>query len=179
MGRQIDVPLLAGWNGEEGLLFRHWALPHSSAEEFRTAAAARFGEGRPAEFLKVYPAGTDAEAKTSAETLIGDIVISQQVWEWLQLHRRTGQSPVYGYQFNMRSPYTPIPAHASEIDYVFGTLEPHQLVPGAVAPGPRDQELAEQMMSYWVNFAQNGDPNGSGLPYWPGYQINDSAPDSC
>jgi para-nitrobenzyl esterase len=26
------------------------------------------------------------------------------------------------------------------------------------------------MMSYWVNFATNGDPNGAGLPQWPEFR---------
>ena len=29
------------------------------------------------------------------------------------------------------------------------------------------------MMSYWVNFATRGDPNGAGLPSWPAYDEND------
>jgi para-nitrobenzyl esterase len=27
--------------------------------------------------------------------------------------------------------------------------------------------LADRMASYWVNFAQTGDPNGEDLPLWP------------
>jgi carboxylesterase type B len=33
-----------------------------------------------------------------------------------------------------------------------------------------DQTLADQMSSYWANFATGGDPNGRGLPVWPQYR---------
>ena len=38
-----------------------------------------------------------------------------------------------------------------------------------------DKKLADQMSSYWVNFATKGDPNGSGLPAWP--QLKDLSKD--
>jgi para-nitrobenzyl esterase len=32
-----------------------------------------------------------------------------------------------------------------------------------------DRKLAEEMSSYWVNFARSGDPNSRGLPPWPAF----------
>jgi para-nitrobenzyl esterase len=65
-GEQLHVPLLAGWNGAEYWPFDEMALPHANAEEFRQSAARMFGAERLAEFLELYPAGSDAEATTSA-----------------------------------------------------------------------------------------------------------------
>jgi carboxylesterase type B len=30
-----------------------------------------------------------------------------------------------------------------------------------------DKKVADQVSSYWVNFATGGDPNGKGLAVWP------------
>jgi carboxylesterase type B len=30
-----------------------------------------------------------------------------------------------------------------------------------------DSQVADELSSYWANFAANGDPNGKGLPVWP------------
>lgn len=168
-GEQMRIPLLAGWNATEDFPFRAFDLPHTTAQQFRDAAAQMFGEERIAEFLKLYPAATDAEAKASADELTADIVISEQVWTWLELQQRLGSVPVYGYNFTYTSPYVPIASHLVEVPFVFGTLTPQFVLGGKSPPADADRQLSATMMDYWVNFAANGDPNGPGLPQWLAY----------
>jgi para-nitrobenzyl esterase len=45
---------------------------------------------------------------------------------------------------------------------------------GSVVPWTdNDKKLAEQISSYWVNFATTGDPNGKDLPKWNAYSVKD------
>lgn len=172
-GEQMQIPLLAGWNATEEFPFAAQSLPDQSAKAFLAAAEAMFGRERLVDFLKVYPAGSDAEAKASAAALTGDIVVGEQCWQWLRLHRRSGHVSVYGYLFSYTSPYTPIASHVTEIPFVFGTLTPQQVIGSTTPPAEKDRALARTMMSYWVNFASHGNPNGPGLPLWPGYDETD------
>jgi para-nitrobenzyl esterase len=172
-GEQMHIPLLAGWNSAEEFPFASQSLPDQSAQAFRAAAEEMFGKERLADFLRVYPADTDAQAKASAAALTGDYLISEQCWQWLRLHRRSGRAAVYGYLFSYTSPYTPIASHVTEIPFVFGTLTPQQVIGSTVPPAEEDRALAQTMMSYWTNFATHGDPNESGLPPWPAYDEKD------
>jgi para-nitrobenzyl esterase len=177
-GKQSHVPLLAGWNADEmrsGVVF---AKEKPTARSFAEEARTKFGDSSDA-FLKVYAAGSDAEALESASALAGDLLIGYATWKWIDVHARTGNSPVYRYSFDRDIPVAPdtkingTPAtsrdigarHAGEIEYVFGTLDS---VPN-VSWQPEDRKLSDLMMSYWTNFARSGDPNGVGLPEWPKY----------
>jgi para-nitrobenzyl esterase len=170
-GRQAHVPLLAGWNRDEG----SFAAAHGvTAAQFKTAAHSLFGD-RADEFLKLYPATNDAQALRSDIDYSGDAFIAFSTWKWIEAHQKTGASPVYRYHLELAAPPSKFHPgsfafHSDDIEYVFGTLDTR---PGSVWR-PEDRKLSEQMMSYWTNFAKTGDPNGPGLPVWPRYDSRDS-----
>ena len=161
-GLQAHVPLLAGWNREEGLTFAIRSLPKSNPEEFKSNLTAFFdvpGKDKSDTSEKLalyYPARTINETITSANKLIGDLVIAQQTWEAAYLHSCAG-NPTYVYHYNYSSAFSPIPQHGSELPFVFGVLGQG---PGTVgSPNADDISLSDKIMRYWVNFATSGDPN--------------------
>ena len=85
----------------------------------------------------------------------------------------TNGSPVYLYRFSyvqtaMRERFRDGTPHGGEIGFVFGTLGTGGFGP-PLPPTAQDQAVSRMAQSYWVNFAGNGDPNGTGLPVWPRY----------
>jgi para-nitrobenzyl esterase len=175
-GAQSQVPLLAGWNADEGKMFVLFAPQKPTAKSFAEQAQKRFGD-QAAQFLKVYPAATDEEALLSAEALAGDDFIAYSTWKWTDMQVKTGNAPVYQYHFEQVPASKPgakigsVPAseagsrHACEIEYVFQTLKSQAGVPWT----EDDFKVSDAMSSYWVNFAKTGNPNGGGLPDWPKY----------
>ena len=56
--------------------------------------------------------------------------------------------------------------HALDLALVFGSLHDERST-GANPP----VGLAREMHQAWANFARHGDPNGSGVPPWPRYDV--------
>ena len=168
-GKQNDVALIAGYNKAEFFPFLAESLPHKNAAEFRAAATLVFGD-RMKEFLALYPSDTDADAKTAAEQLLGDMRQCAETWRWLTIQAQTGKSPVYGYDFAYESPYSPVASHGADMTFVFGNLVPQFFAPKASPAGPADRALSNTLMAFWVNFATKSDPNGGDLPHWPEFR---------
>jgi para-nitrobenzyl esterase len=79
--------------------------------------------------------------------------------------------PTYEYRFSyvadsMASQWKTGAPHATDVPYVMNTVAikyKDQLT-------AKDAAIAEQINSYWANFAKTGNPNRPGLPSWPAYE---------
>ena len=90
-------------------------------------------------------------------------------------------APIYQFEFNDPAapvckvgiaepcpPYVMGAVHSSELNYLFPNLSNTTAINGPDL-APASQVLANQMVSYWAQFAYSGNPNTSGLPTWPLY----------
>lgn len=190
-GEQAHVPLLVGWNSEEGnsraILNREEPTPEKYQEAVRRLYGARADE-----VLKVYSASTKDEVLQAATDLASDRFIGFSTWRWTDLQAKTGGKPVYRYFYVRPRPVmTPqmgdaVPGlaggvirgtnakanaappargavHSAEIEYAMGNLATNKVY----AWTPDDYKVSKTMQEYFANFVKTGNPNGNGLPDWP------------
>ena len=176
-GAQNDVPLLAGWNRDEGFNFNAYDIFKKRDGETSVADIVRRVFGAQAqEAHAFYPADTKQTETQSARRLGADAVIVQGTWAWLEAQKKTGAANIFRFQFD-RAPLTPEgwfgsrssadagAFHAGELLYVFDNLD---AFPWLVDDD--DVKIAKLASSYWLNFIKTYDPNGEGLPHWPNYR---------
>jgi len=171
-GRQNPVDILFGANKNESFF-----SARTTSEQFEQQAERRYGDLADA-YLTAYPHATDEDAARSSSEAFSD----ETFWKarvYADYQHKLGRS-AYVYLFAQNPPapdgQPPFPAtHASEVPYAFDNLGelplyPDRSVPDLAAASKPDQKVADEMSSYWVNFARTGDPNGKGLPKWPEYR---------
>lgn len=162
---RADVPVLTGFNADENS-FIPQVYGGMNAEEFRAFARQTYGNAAD-EVLRLYPAGTDAEAKRSqVESARDRGRVSMHLWA--EARAKRAKSPAFTYYFDRQIPWPAHPEfgafHGAEIPYVFGTLD--RLDRPWTAS---DRGLSSTMLAYWARFVKTGDPNGAGAPKWPAF----------
>lgn len=162
-GKQNDVPLISGWNADDGV-----SMGQTTAESFRANVKKGYGENA-VEYLRLFPADNDEQAKAS-QKLGSQLSFGWQNYHWAGMQTKTGKNKAYLYFFSRVPPGEPNYGafHSAEFGYALNTLDKWDRPFTAW-----DKELSEIMSDYWVNFAMTGDPNGKGLPLWPAFD-NDS-----
>jgi len=168
-GRYNHVPLLLGWNSNEGvdLAPEIFGTNDFTTANYRPLVARLLRRPPPEAFLAAYPAGNDAEARSSLERFTTDWW-GWRMWAWAQLHRQSPREGTYLYYFvhwpaepSGRCGYGCKAGHGAEIPFALDQLDQDKR-----AWNPDDRALSEQMATYWTNFARTGNPNGPSVPRW-------------
>jgi para-nitrobenzyl esterase len=181
-GEQSKVPLLAGWNSEEGSSRSILGDEAPTVENFRKAVQTLYPDNAE-ELLKVYNPASDEEVEAVARHLASDRFTGFSTWKWIDIHANTGGKPVFRYMYerprpealdkngNVIAPASTGASHSAEIEYAMGNLSTNKVF----AWKKEDYDVSRILQQYFVNFIKNGDPNGEGVPQWPAIKPNADA----
>jgi para-nitrobenzyl esterase len=160
-GDQAHVPLLVGWNSQEGgpdgILGKDAPTPDNYTKDITALY-----KDRAPDILAQYPGATSDEVVQSATSLSSDRFIAFGTWKWFDEQCATGGKPVYRYFFSRPRPGASGAVHSAEIEYALGNLSTNTVYPWSTD----DFNVSSEMQSYFANFVKKGDPNGAGLPNW-------------
>jgi para-nitrobenzyl esterase len=170
-GSYNKVPLMIGSNSEEMSL----SAPPAVLPSMVTALInTTFSPALRPQATILYPPGSNAsEARKSYVGLLTDGQFTTPVRRTAQCISLNQTEPVWRYFFTYKHSIPILETlgsyHGMELFYIFNNWENAALGKGFLFK-PQDDSVQNAMLHYWVNFANSGNPNGSGLVSWPQYQ---------
>jgi para-nitrobenzyl esterase len=165
-GEQAPVPVLAGFNSGE-IRSLTFLLPPSpaSAAAYERAIRERYGDLANA-YLALYPA-SDVRESMLANTR--DALYGWTAERLVRKQEALGR-PSFLYLFDHGYPAMDQAGlhgfHASELPYMFGTLERTPALWPAIPSTAGERALSDAMVDYWTSFARTGQPHSATAPAW-------------
>lgn len=177
-GEQAQIPLLFGWNADEGVTFM---LPDGKGQpplymsnfipqhqkQYENLVRESFEELGD-DVLKAFP--WDGDTVNSNAQMFGHSRFTAPCVYLADMHRAQGND-VFVYNFDRVTPHedqTLGAYHASELQFVFDTHTP------LMATDENDMVLTKAIGDYWASFAHNGKPGVDGQPVWPAYDSSNN-----
>jgi para-nitrobenzyl esterase len=172
-GRQAPVPMLTGYNADEGSLLVDFINPagaefpegNRTHAELRQALEGSYGSAELVDQLESAYPGLLVQDRDARVVHCGDHMFGVHVDHSTRQHAAAGH-PTWRYHYRSvpASPSQTAGAfHGAEILNVFATSFP-------IVPAPDGTEkLNTTMGDHWVAFAAAGDPNAAGQAGWPAY----------
>jgi para-nitrobenzyl esterase len=163
-GNETPIPLLLGTTSREFGI----SMP---LDALRADIAKTDGDLAPQALALYGIAGNDPgtpdplygapAAQWTADQLFHCPITTEALWH------SAAHNPTFEYELDR-----PIPGqeaqgaiHSGDLPYVFGYYPKTSNIGGNF--GAVDFHLADQIETYWTNFARTGNPNSAGLPNWP------------
>ncbi|MEA1672411.1 carboxylesterase/lipase family protein [Nitrospirillum sp. BR 11163] len=169
---QAPVPLMAGFNSGEIRSLRFLAPPPpADAATYEATIRARYGDMAD-DYLKLYP------SSDLGESILANTRDAMYAWtaERLAVKQTALGQPAFLYYFDHGYPAADDKGlhgfHASEIPYVFGTVDATPPFWPKVPDTAEERRLSAAMAGYWSSFAKTGTPAAAGQPAWPRYDAD-------
>ena len=155
-GAHNEEAILHGYNAEESGPFILFA--HGNMKNYEGKIRTYFKEYAD-EVLALYAPATDAEADSCWAQVYGAIFFNYPHYCLDRLAAQNG-IPAWEYYFSKTNGRLGC-WHSGELPYFYGNI------PAASKLfDEKDRARSETILSYVMNFARTGDPNGTGLPPW-------------
>ena len=169
-----DIPLLLGTVKNEFAPFANMRFVGASEETIMNHIKETYKEQSSAYIQavkKAYPADTEPKDLLDVDTMFRPGAVMQaneksslQNGAAVYMYLFTWQSPVFDGKYKS--------LHCMELPFVFDNIERAKNMTGG---GLEAHGLADKISQAWINFAKTGNPNHSGLPNWPAYNVTNTA----
>ena len=175
-GEQAPVPLIIGYNADEGTLLAAFSNPaggefnpQADDSQIRSDFETSYGSANELQALFAAYPGLETGATQAVINHLGDHMFGVHVDVATRAHAAAGH-PIYRYHYRavQASPTQTAGAfHAAEVLNVFDTTFP------LLTPADDNHLLSKAMGDHWVAFAATGTPDFPGRDAWPTYDPAD------